>query len=87
MRVFYPKKFLKQLKKRPKEEQEKFYEAIGIFVADPLHPLLYNHQLHGKYAGYRSIDITGNLRAVFKERSHDIARFSAIGTHHQLYGT
>lgn len=86
MKVFFSTKFLKLLQKYSPEEQEKFYEVIMIFVADPHHPLLRNHQLYGKYVGYRSIDITGNLRAVYKECPDHIARFSAFGTHHQLYG-
>ncbi len=86
MKVFFPKKFLKQLKKHLKEEQEKFYEVVDVFANVPYHPLLRNHELHGRYVGYRSIDITGNLRATYKECPGDIARFSAFGTHHQLYG-
>ncbi|MDO8521088.1 MAG: hypothetical protein Q7S52_03155 [bacterium] len=87
MKPFFPKKFLKRLKKRSAEEQEKFYEAIALFVENAHHPLLRNHRLRGRYAAYRSIDVTGNLRAVYKEFPGNIARFSAFDTHHQLYGT
>lgn len=86
MKPFFPKKFLKQLKKYSREEQESFYEALSVFIQDPYHPLLRNHRLHGKYVGCHSIDVTGSLRAVYKECPQNIARFSAFGTHHQLYG-
>jgi len=48
-------------------------------------PVLENHPLQGRYEGYRSINITGDLRAVFKQVRPDKYWFTKIGTHSELY--
>lgn len=57
--------------------------------ADPHHRLLNNHSLTGEYVGYRSINITGNWRAVFSEiqdeEGNELIVFKVLGTHSQLY--
>jgi len=57
---------------------------MRLFVADPFDQQLRNHALSGKYIGLRSIDITGDIRAVY-ELINDTAVFITIGTHTQLY--
>ncbi len=47
--------------------------------------MLRNHALTGKYLGYRSIDITGSLRAIYRLLDQDIAYFIAVDTHPNLY--
>ena len=73
------------LKLRPGEVQ-KFKERQAIFMRYPFHPVLNNHPLHGEYAGYRSIDITGDLRVHYEPIEENIAMFITIGTHSELYG-
>ena len=63
-----------------------FDERVLIFEKDPFHPLLDNHALHGEWRGYRSINVTGDFRAVF-EQSGNIFTFVDIDTHHNLYRT
>lgn len=45
---------------------------------------LNNHKLSGKYAEYRSINITGDIRIAYKRVSDGFYLF-AIGTHSELY--
>jgi mRNA-degrading endonuclease YafQ of YafQ-DinJ toxin-antitoxin module len=52
-------------------------------------PALRNHPLKEQFAGYRSIDVTGDYRAIFREAQAGPTRviiFSYFGTHKQLYG-
>ena len=84
--VTYTKNFKKSLKKKDKFIQEKTRKRIRLFREDPFNVLLDNHKLHGEYEGYRSINISGNFRAVFKDLNKDQIVFSDIGTHPELYG-
>ncbi len=49
------------------------------------HPMLNNHKLVGKYTGSRSINVTGDYRAIYEKRDSDSIYWAAIGTHSQLY--
>ena len=79
--------FEKMYIKLPKTLQEQFKGRRDLFVTNPFHPLLNNHSLHEPYAGCRSINVTGNYRAIFYHESDDAVRFIEIGTHHELFGT
>lgn len=89
-RIDYDKKFLKQLKKAPLEIKKAFSERFKLFLKEPLHPLLNNHSLIGKYSNSRSINITGDWRAIYSEskdeKEQKIITFHFLGTHSQLYG-
>lgn len=61
-------------------------ERIIIFSADPFHPTLNNHALTGEWTGYRSINITGDYRAVYRLVEEDLAYFVDLDTHSNLYG-
>lgn len=54
-------------------------------MRDEYDPVLNNHLLKGKYQGYRSINITGDIRAVYKKISRDKAAFVTVGKHSRLY--
>lgn len=80
------KKFRKNFKKVPAKIRLAFAQRVDIFRANPLHPLLNNHALDGKYFGFRSINITGDWRAIFREDgNYKFVTFETIGTHSQLY--
>ena len=64
----------------------KFSERRDLFLADHLHPLLNNHPLSGKYQNCRSINITGDYRAIYFSLNSETAVFIAISTHAELYG-
>lgn len=80
----------RHLKKRYKNlragEKRKFKERRDLFERDPFNPLLNNHALAGEYNGFRSIDITGDLRVHYQPIDAKTALFITIGTHHELYG-
>lgn len=88
-RVEYSKKFDKQLWKAPAQIQKAFKEKYTLFLLDYYHWQLNNHQLTGKYTGCRSINITGDWRAIFSEYQDKdgglIIFFLFLGTHSQLY--
>lgn len=67
MKVEFKKSFSKKFKKLDKVIQIKTDETINFFTKNPFDPALRNHALIGEYKGFRSIDITGDYRALFKE--------------------
>lgn len=79
-------KFKKQYKKLPPKFQQQFDERLRIFVVDKTDARLRVHPLKGEYTGYWSIDINGDLRALYQQRGVDIIILCFIGTHSQLYG-
>jgi len=85
MRISYSKNFIKQAKKLDKPLREKVLQSITLFSGNPLHPSLRNHSLKGRYKSYRSIDVTGDVRALYLQMD-DEAIFDVVGTHGQLYG-
>jgi len=81
---FY-KKFTKRYQKLPTKFQHQADERLVLFRKDPFNELLNNHVLSGKYLGYRSINITGDLRAIYKMLNNDIAFFVDLNSHSNLY--
>lgn len=75
---------MKQYKKLP-AIQKKVDKRLALFAEDPFVPALNNHALAGKYEGYRSINITGNYRAIYELVNDNTAYFIALGTHPNLY--
>jgi addiction module RelE/StbE family toxin len=80
----YHKRFKKQFKKMPQKIRERFIERLQVFKNNPMAFELHNHALHGEYHGYRSINVTGDLRAVYEIREMEI-KFLFIDTHSNLY--
>lgn len=85
MKITYSKDFIKQAEKLSPKIQLQLYEHITMFRDNPLNQRLRNHALKGKHSAYRSINITGDYRALYLQRD-DEAIFDKIGTHSQLYG-
>ena len=89
LRVKYTKPFKKQFREVSFEIKIAFREARDLFYTDPFHPALRNHELTEKFAGFRSIDVTEDYRALFKikkTKKEVIATFHKLGRHTQLYG-
>lgn len=84
MDVFISRKFDKMFIKCPQEIKNKFIEKLKIFKNNKFNPLLNNHSLSGKLKGLRSINVSGDYRAIFEEKSENII-FVAIGNHSELY--
>ncbi len=72
-------------KKLPTRLQDKFEERLCLFIENLHHPLLNNHALTGEWIGCRSINITGDLRAVYEKIAHNHIEFVAVGSHSELY--
>lgn len=85
MKHEFHRQFTKELSRLSHSQAEHFYERLALLLLSPDHSLLSRHPIHGKYKGYWSIDISGNLRAVYSVHD-DVYSFIHIGTHHQLYG-
>ena len=85
MKVKLHSNFEKQFAKLRMNEKKQAKDRLVRFVSEPFSPELRNHPLKGKYRGYRSINITGDLRAVYKNAGKDEAVFVAIGSHSELY--
>lgn len=86
MIIQYTPKFKKQYKKLPKKIQQQFDDRLRLFVINPIAPQLRIHPLQGLYKGYWSININGDLRALYLKRGEELIIFALIGTHSQLYG-
>jgi addiction module RelE/StbE family toxin len=85
MQLEYAERFIKKLRKSPKQIQKSVRIRLELFTADRFHPLLNDHALAGKLRGYRSINITGDWRALYIEVKVGVAYFEDLGTHSQLY--
>ena len=85
MRIKLHKNFEKGYKKLTQAEKKKFKERRDLFLQDEFNPILNNHALKGNYLGYRSINVTGDLRVIYK-REENLAIFVAVDSHSNLYG-
>lgn len=89
VRIDFSKVFDRQLKKAPVKIKIAFRKRLSIFIQHQHHPLLNNHALTGKLAGLRSINITGDWRAIYsseiKKNKEYVVLFEILGTHSQLY--
>jgi addiction module RelE/StbE family toxin len=79
---------VKHLKKFDVIIRKSFKERVIKFSKNPQDPQLNNHPLKKQWQGYRSIDITADWRAIYKEIQEGqktVAYFVTIGTHKELY--
>ncbi len=67
MFIRFHRNFEKQYKKLKIIERNKFKQRIDVFIKDEFNPILNNHALRGKCKGYRSINVTGDIRAIYKK--------------------
>lgn len=86
MRVRYLPKFKRQYKKLPEKIQNRFDERLALFAVDRTNVQLRVHPLRGRYVGYWSMNISGDIRALYLEEGETIIVFALIGTHSELYG-
>ena len=85
MKIIFHKTFQKKLKKQANVERVQLQNRLDIFVSDPFNVILNNHALRGAFTGYRSINVSGDLRAIYRIESNDIALFTDIDNHANLY--
>jgi addiction module RelE/StbE family toxin len=80
----FKKQFQKSARQLSAAQQDQLKERLELFLSNPYHSLLHNHQLSGDYADFRSINISGDLRALYYVEGDDYI-FAFVGTHAQLY--
>lgn len=88
MIIKYSPYFFERLKKVDVRIRKSVKERILLFSKNPYDPKLNNHPLKREYQGYRSIDVTADWRAFYKELqegNEKIGYFTSIGTHKELY--
>ncbi|OGG12624.1 hypothetical protein A2875_05435 [Candidatus Gottesmanbacteria bacterium RIFCSPHIGHO2_01_FULL_46_14] len=89
MIVKYSPSFLHTTKKIDVRIRKSLKQKLEIFYKNPNDSVLKNHVLRDAYEGYRSINITADWRAIYKEvqiGEDTVAYFVALGTHKQLHG-
>ncbi|MCH8224916.1 MAG: type II toxin-antitoxin system mRNA interferase toxin, RelE/StbE family [Chloroflexi bacterium] len=85
MIIIFSRAFKKKYKKLPLKDRGRFDERLQLFEKNMFSPALRNHALHGTYSKYRSIDVTGDLRALYETVDNKAVCFIDIDTHHNLY--
>ena len=86
MKLRFHKRFIKNYSFLDQKIKATFQERLKLFFDNPYHPKLKNHPLKGKWYGYRSINISGDIRAVYKLNYDEEVIFISIGSHSHLYG-
>ena len=84
MIVITHKSFNKDYKKKTEKIKIAFKKRRDLFLESLYDKLLNNHKLNGKYEDCRSINISGDIRAVFYENK-EVVTFIRIGAHSELY--
>ena len=84
MEIKFSAKFKKQYGKARENIKKAFNKRLMLFQQDQANPILRNHTLTGNYKNFRSINITGDWRALYSHNGNVIT-FEMIGTHSQLY--
>lgn len=88
MIIDFHKKFDKTYFKLDQKIKIKFREKLKIFSINPFEIILNNHALTWDYKWFRSINITWDFRAIFKEYpnwTYEFVEFLEIWSHSELY--
>ena len=85
MTINFHKDFTKSFKKLRSKTKKKFQDRLILFEKDEFNPVLNSHALKGSYQGYRSVNVTGDIRAIYRKNAQDVI-FVEIGAHSRLYG-
>ena len=82
--LYHSARFRRQWKHLSPKVKDEVDARVEVLQVSEFDPLLNNHKLSGKYAAYRSINITGDVRIAYK-RVTDGFYLVAIGAHSELY--
>ena len=85
IKTLFHRRFEKKFTKLSAKLKKQFKERKDLFIVDPYNRILNNHPLKGKYSGCYSINITGDIRAVYEFVGKDVVYFIDIDTHPHLY--
>lgn len=84
MEICFHKDFKKKFNKISPKIQNQFYARLDLFITDKTHAILNNHSVDKAFTECRSMNVSGDYRAIFKEENNVII-FLKIGTHSELY--
>lgn len=84
--VVFSKKFKKQYAKLPAKVRRQFDLRYELWCEDPANPVLRVHRLKGKLANFYSMDVTGDVRAIYEDIDGTLYLYAMIGSHSELYG-
>ncbi|MCC6639091.1 type II toxin-antitoxin system mRNA interferase toxin, RelE/StbE family [Candidatus Falkowbacteria bacterium] len=84
-KIAFHRYFRKELDKLPDEIREAFYNRFKIFINNNFDPILNNHKVYNVFPNSRSINVTGDYRAIY-EVGDDCLLFVRINKHSELYG-
>ena len=85
--ILFHRSFKKKYRKLREGERRRCDSRLKIFENNSFHSILNNHSLSGEYEGSWSINIGGDLRAIYKYEIPDTIIFVDIDTHHNLFGS
>lgn len=85
MKLGFKKSFLKGVRKLNSKQQAQLKKRLDLFKFNPIDPSLKNHSLIGKYQHCSSINISGDIRAIYIIDENKNTIFIYIGTHSELY--
>lgn len=82
--LYHSARFRKQWKRISSKVRDEATTRLEVLQMNEFDTVLNNHKLSGKYAEYRSINVTADYRIAYK-RVPDGFYLFAIGTHSELY--
>jgi len=85
MKIYFHKNFDKKFSKLNSKIKKIFISRLKIFSKNQFDQKLNNHALKGGLSGFRSINITGDIRAIYKIVDEDSVEFGTIDRHSNLY--
>jgi len=84
MEFIWHKSFKKDWKKHSQKNKKKYIERLKLLENDIYHPLLNYHKLNGKFVDCLSVNITSDLRIIFRVKDN-IITLIRFATHAELY--
>ncbi len=83
--LIYSPKFEKRFKNLTLRIKRKLEKRLHLFEINEYEDVLNNHHLQGEYNGCRSINITSDVRVIYRKLEDGSCYLITIGTHSQLY--
>ena len=87
-KIEFSKKFNKKISKFTKKLKIKTFEKFKVFKLQPFEKSLNNHKLTWNRKWFSSINITWDIRAIFREVwewNYEFVEFENIWSHSDLY--
>lgn len=86
MTIRFSKRFKKQYQKLSPKLQNQTKSRLELWQEDPTNSLLRLYRLEGRLSRYYSINITGDMRALYEGIGDDVYLYDLVGSLSQLYG-